>query len=119
MMGEGKNFVMGVTMIAKPAGNYEVFCNWCSDSIGTMTFGIIRSAIWSTMARGGIRCPRCRCHTCDVCGSVGPKKLAPGELSVFEGSVKVCEDCKAKTISLEDELLKRDVKVGELFDDWA
>ena len=47
---------------------YEVFCNVCKNSIGTMVFAQIRSAYFNTFSRGGVRCPTCRERTCDHCG---------------------------------------------------
>lgn len=47
---------------------WEVFCNDCRQSIGTMTGDILSQAIIRTANRGGVKCPDCRKISCTVCG---------------------------------------------------
>lgn len=89
------NFEAGVITGQVAGGsNWEVFCNRCQESIGTMAATQVRDAIFSTLGRGGVLCPVCRASTCDMCGQ--PKEVervtkGPGgreKMSICEGCMK-------------------------------
>lgn len=89
-------FDCGVQAEEKLDGNFEVFCNWCRVSIGTMHFSAIREAIFNTLGRGGVRCPNCRFVTCDLCGiwRGGEDTHQLMAFSTSNGEIRACVDCQ-------------------------
>ena len=88
------NFDVGICATHTINGRYDVVCNFCHSSIGTMDFAAVRSAIFSTIGRGGVRCPDCRKSTCDVCGT---HCIDREELSIVKGpkgEVRACFICQ-------------------------
>ena len=47
---------------------WEVYCNNCLETIGTMTGETLQQAIDWALDRGGIKCPTCRETACKGCG---------------------------------------------------
>ena len=71
---------------------WEVFCNRCGKTLGTMTGSGVQDAVLSTLGRGGVLCPDCRSMTCDICGepaSVTEIENPAGK----EDRVKLCDGC--------------------------
>lgn len=55
---------------------YELFCNQCGESLGTMKGGQVMKAILHNVGRGGVMCPRCRGRVCKGCGYIAATKKA-------------------------------------------
>ena len=57
---------------------WEVQCLRCSESLGTMTYATVLTAIEFNRNRGGVLCPECRAASCIRCGT---KVLEKGEIN--------------------------------------
>ncbi len=95
---DGMKFSMGVLAENRVGEVYEVWCNNCRDSVGTMTCVQVRDAIWATIGRGGILCPSCRKKTCDSCGRYFADKHAVGQIKGPTGRVRVCATCRDELV---------------------
>lgn len=86
------NFGLGVIARHRVMCNYDIFCNRCSRSIGSMTAEDALRAVFNTLGRGGVLCPSCRIRTCDSCGlEMEPRKLA--EVRYAKKPVRLCDTC--------------------------
>lgn len=105
------DFSAGVIATEIWPGHYEVFCNRCLNSIGTMRIDVVRQAVFGTLHRGGVLCPSCRTETCDACGlgySQVDLKVVPGP----KGKIRACQSCNKALARLEREL-SQEIERGE------
>lgn len=91
----------GVYARETPVGTWEVFCNYCRASLGTMSLGVIRAAIFATLTRGGVLCPACRKVTCEGCGAHLPQKSLLSSVNTLSGDVRLCPRCEQVWIQIE------------------
>ncbi len=104
----------GVYARETPRGVWEVFCNYCRASVGTMSMGVVRAAIFATMTRGGVLCPACRRVTCEGCGAHLPQKSLLSSVDTLSGEVWLCLKCETIWIQIEPYPKK---PVGDVSDD--
>lgn len=113
------DFALGVRASHVPAtDSFEVFCNHCNKSIGTMSLNTVREAIFNTVGRAGILCPGCRKHTCDGCGAYFAQKIDLEPVMAWTGKVRLCLDCHilftwpdAPIVQKHEELIPDEVPV--------
>lgn len=100
------DFEMGCLATFTSGAGYLVQCNLCLKDIGTMTADGIKRAIFRCLGRGGILCPECRQHTCDVCTVYSSDKtVLRGLLTVSGDFVRTCPGCLRALGEMGDELL--------------
>lgn len=97
-------FDLGLVVEHITGSNYKVFCNYCGLAIGTMTFEQVRTAVFGTIGRGGVRCPPCRKSTCDVCGTLCRDREELSIEAINGRSVRACPVCVTSIQRLKDEL---------------
>lgn len=105
----------GVVASPRPNGSFVVFCNRCNFDLGSMDLPTIRSAIFSTLGRGGVLCPDCRACACDVCGvEIGQENLCT--IVGPKGDVRGCVTCalfvKKETERITQPLLNKRKETG-------
>lgn len=97
------NFEAGIVVEHRQNGQAEVFCNRCTNSIGTMAIGDVMRAIFNTLGRGGVLCPPCRLLTCDGCGLLQAEDVLVYTLGP-RGEVKLCPKCYVSLRALDGAL---------------
>lgn len=90
------DFSLGVRATYEEVSNsFEVFCNRCNQSIGTMLLDTVRHAMFNTFGRAGILCPGCRKQTCDGCGTYFVSKSCLAYVEDGSEKIRLCSNCAA------------------------
>lgn len=58
---------MFVEAIQRHSNVWELYCQDCAESIGTLTGVGMRGALIFGMSAGGVKCPTCRINSCPRC----------------------------------------------------
>jgi len=68
-------------------GVWSVRCVQCGRDLGTMDGKTLEKAMLWAVGKGGVKCPKCRAHSCVKCGGV----LKTGETIAHNGLCWFCQ----------------------------